>query len=269
VLDVEQRVERPEWPASDPRNAIRIRDLLSMTSGLRWRDPIDLVEQAFGPGRHDLASYAASQPLAHAPGSHFQYSDGTPSIVGSVVKSKVGGSRSEFARWLRDELFAPVGMRNTEAEFDQQGTWYGASGVRWSPCDLARFGMLLLRDGQWEQRQFLPAGWVDFMRTPSRASLRMGLEPNMPTDFPVYYGANVFVFGDAPHDATRTQLKRIDAFGHYGFGGNALLVMPSRDLVVVLVGSAAAEGRGAMYEKLRHLMTLASAFPPALHAETR
>jgi CubicO group peptidase (beta-lactamase class C family) len=255
----------PAWRGDDARRRITVRHLLTMTSGLRWRDPLDLINYGFGEGRFDLAAYVSRQPLAHAPGTHFQYSDGTPALIGDLIRRQVGGDRPAFAQFVRSELFEPFRMQKTILEFDRTGTWYGASGVRWSPCDLARFGLMLARDGTWRGQRLLPEGWMDFMRSPSKASLAQGLDATMPQDFPVFYGANVFLFGLPRHfgEMPAAQRPPIDAFGHYGFGGSALYVAPSRDLIIVMIGSGGNEMRGAMYAKLRIISKLADAFPAA------
>jgi CubicO group peptidase (beta-lactamase class C family) len=234
-MSLNDRVSFPQWNrTNDPRRSIQVRHLLQMSSGLQWKaDGVldsDLVNMAFGSGFRDLAGFVAAKPLQHRPGTYFQYSDGTPSLIGDLVRREVGGNRRAVAQFLREDIFQPIGMTRTEAEFDRHGTWYGPSGIRWSPCDLARFGLFLSRDGVWRGQRLLPEGWVDFMRTPSSASL------NTPNDLDTVnsvYGAFSFVY-----DIDRRQRTgRIDSFGHLGFGGSVLRIVPSRDLVLVMYGS--------------------------------
>jgi CubicO group peptidase (beta-lactamase class C family) len=229
------------WPKSDPRSKITLRDTLSMTTGLGWEEEGDasLIGLAFGEGYDDLAAYTAQQPLRHKPGSFWQYSDGTPSLIGALALQKVGSNRSAVAKWVRTEISSPIGANSIELEFDKKGTWYGSSGVRWSPCDMARFGYMLLRDGTWDGRRILPEGWVNEMRTPSEASLIKPLPPEYPSDAPAeYYGMSTFVMDLLPKtiSAPPPDGIPIDAFGHTGWGGVILRVVPSRDVVLVVVG---------------------------------
>ena len=259
-LKLDAPVSFPEWPPGDPRRAITARNLLTMTSGLRWRDPADFLEFAFGDASRDLAHYVASQPLEFSPGTHFAYSDGTPSLIGALLKREVGGRRQDVARFMRDRLFTPLGMTRTQLEFDLQGTWYGSSGVRWSPCDLARFGEFLLRDGTWAGARYLPEGWVNFMRTPSGASLTQALPPGMSEEERLPYGAFTFVFDLTPAAITaraRTPLT-IDAFGHEGFGGSLLRVVPSHEAVLVIVAEGVHEDaqRSAIAKQLTDSLML-------------
>jgi CubicO group peptidase (beta-lactamase class C family) len=234
-----------QWPKQDPRSRITLRNTLNMATGLGWEEDGDgsFLELAFGSGYKDLAGYTAAQPLRYKPGTFFEYSDGTPSLIGAIARQTVGKNRSEVAKWVKQEILAPTGMTKTELEFDQQGVWYGSSGVRWSSCDLGRFGYMLLRDGQWDGKKILPSAWVNAMRTPSEASITKPLPPGAPPEAALYYGFMSFVWDLRPADFAKPKSTGIpvDAFGHYGWGGSALRVVPSRDVVLVAVGSGATE----------------------------
>jgi CubicO group peptidase (beta-lactamase class C family) len=234
-----------QWAKQDPRTNITFRNALNMATGLGWEEDGDgsFLELAFGSGYKDLAGYTASQPLRHEPGTFFEYSDGTPSFVGAIARQTVGKNRSEVAKWVKQEILTPAGMTKTELEFDKQGVWYGSSGVRWSTCDLGRFGYMLLREGEWDGKKILPSGWVNAMRTPSEASIVKPLPPGAPPEAALYYGFFSFVWDLRPADFAKPKPTGIpvDAFGHYGWGGSALRVVPSRDVVLVAVGFGAPE----------------------------
>lgn len=259
ALDLHEPAALRRWgEPEDPRREITPYDILTMTSGLRWNDTAlignDFLEFAFGSGIDDLAGYVASKPLDHAPGEYFYYSDGSLSLIGELLREHVSGGRAEVAAYLDEALFRPLGMDETEAEFDRHGVWYGSSGMRWSPCDLARLSLLYLRGGVWEGEQLLPEGWVELMRTPTEASLAE--ESVMQTVYGGGYGMASFIYDV---DASATPIE-IDAFGHLGFGGHVLWISPSRDLIVILYGS----GAQAEEKHLRRLDTvrrIASLFP--------
>jgi CubicO group peptidase (beta-lactamase class C family) len=113
----------PEAPApiaawrepGDPRGAITLRQLLQMRDGLDWREDYvddrcsDVIEMLFGDAMPDVAAYAASRLLAHAPGSTFNYSSGTSNLIASIVGDVVGRGAPTEA-FLVDRLFVPLGM---------------------------------------------------------------------------------------------------------------------------------------------------------------
>ena len=239
LLDIHGAAPVAAWQtgADDTRAAITPHHVLTMTAGLDWDDAYatkglgmlhtDFMEMAFGDGYADSAAYTVAKPLAHAPGSFYRYNDGLPSVMGAIASQILGGSRESVRDLVESRLLLPMQMQQTELEFDLAGNWYGASGVRWSPCDLARFGYLLLRDGQWQGIRLLPEGWVDYMRSPTAASL----EPSVPLSRSIGYGANAKSYVHPNNHAL------LDDVGHPGWGGSYLRVVPSLDLVIVLFGA--------------------------------
>jgi CubicO group peptidase (beta-lactamase class C family) len=123
---------------------------------------------------------------------------------------------------------------------------------------------LLARDGRWAGERLLPTGWVDFMRTPSAASFQQELPPEAPAEALIPYGGFADIYVD-PHAiaARATTPLAIDAFGHYGWGGSHLRVVPSKDLVVVIVGERNDDPLGmletfALVDRIAQLFPLAS-----------
>jgi CubicO group peptidase (beta-lactamase class C family) len=132
---------------------------------------------------------------------------------------------------MRDHFFGPIGMRSAIPEFDAQGTFLGGSLVYATAHDFARFGYLYLRDGVWEGRRILPSGWVDFARTP---------QPAPDTDI---YGAGFWI---TPQTGDGKAMRSLitgaglrDAFSAQGRSGQVVLIVPSKDLVLVRLGEFA------------------------------
>jgi CubicO group peptidase (beta-lactamase class C family) len=221
---LDQPLGLPHWKKGDPRAAITLRNTLQMATGLGWEEEGDATffDFSFGEGYSDLA------------------------LIGALALQKVGPTRSDIAKWVKAEILNPTGMSHTELEFDKKGTWYGSSGVRWSPCDLGRFGTLLLRDGKWDGQTILPEGWVNQMRTPSIATLTAKLPAGAPPEAALYYGFQTFVWDLLPKTVAAPPGGKIpiDAFGHYGSGGYALRVVPSRDVVFISMGVGADDEMG-------------------------
>lgn len=222
LLDIHAPADVPEWRAAgDPRGAITLDLLLRMSSGLGFVEdyvpdhPSDVIEMLWGPGKDDVASYAANKPLEHPPGAFWYYSSGTTNIVSRCAANALGARGADFEAFMRARLFDPLGMTSASPKFDPTGTFIGSSFCFCTAQDFARFGMLFLRDGIWEGRRLLPAGWVDYARA------KTWQQPN--DDGP--YGAHWWLDTGGP-----------GSFAAHGFGGQYIVVVPDLDMVVVRGG---------------------------------
>jgi CubicO group peptidase (beta-lactamase class C family) len=235
-LDVSAPAGALQWPAGDPRHAITLDQLLRMSSGLRfdeeYTDPetSNTIQMLFGPGKKDVAAFAAEMPLVHEPGRAWSYSSGTSNIVSAIVGQVVGGAEAGMRGFMQRELLDPVGMRSADPRFDEVGTWIGSSFLFATARDFARFGLLCLRDGVWEGRRLLPEGWIDYGRTPTPGSERE-------------YGAHFWLAQDGS-----------GCFSAAGFRGQYTVMAPSRDLVIVRLGTSMPEQKRGTYLLLRDLV---------------
>ena len=232
-IDLDAVPIAPEWSdTEDPRHDITIRHLLAMRSGLEFNeDYVDTgtshcLEMLFGTGADDVANYAASQPLAHPIDTVWNYSSGTTNIISRTIGDVVGGGAEGMRTFLREELFDPIGMTTAEPRFDGVGTWVGSSYLYATARDFARFGYLYLRDGLWDGRRILPAGWVDDARTARSPDGEGG-----------FYGMQWWIPGDD-----------LGTFSANGYEGQRIVVVPALDLVFVRLGKTPIEHAPALGE---------------------
>jgi CubicO group peptidase (beta-lactamase class C family) len=246
LIDLDGPAPVPEWQGGeDPRAAITVRHLLAMRDGLDFAedyveaDTSNCLEMLFGQGATDVAGYAASRPLAAAPGVRFNYSSGTSNIVSRVLTDALVGDgasaearRDATERFLQERLFRPIGM-TAEPRYDAVGTWVASSYVYASARDFARFGLLYLRDGVWEGRRVLPEGWVDHARTWVSTDPEDGLG----------YGAQWWLYDDG-----------LGTFAAKGYEGQSILCVPALDLLVVRLGKTPVEHKPALEAWYRDLI---------------
>jgi CubicO group peptidase (beta-lactamase class C family) len=228
-LDVSRPAAVPEWQgADDPRQTITLDHLLRMSSGLRFVEdyvpdhPSDVIAMLFGPGKDDVAHFAASLPLEHAPGTWWSYASGTSNIVARLVGQAAGDMRS----FMQARLFDPLGMKSPIPKFDAAGTFIGSSFCFATARDFARFGLLYLRDGIWEGRQLLPEGWVDYARTPT---------PQQPGVTEGRYGAHWWL-----------DVAGEGSFSANGYDGQYTVLAPDLDLVLVRHGATPLDKKDAL-----------------------
>lgn len=237
IVDVQAPMPVREWSApGDPRGAITLEDLLAMRSGLHFVEDYvddavsDCLTMLYGDGAHDVAAYAASQPLDHPIGEVFNYSSGTTNIVVRHLVDLAGGSDDPTQRQgltdslFRDALFEPLGMGPVELRYDEAGTFVGSSYLYATARDYARFGLLHLRDGVWDGARILPEGWVDAARTIRSTDPDNGW----------HYGLHWWVRGDD-----------LGTFWANGYNGQMVACIPALDAVVVRFGELPSDFRPA------------------------
>lgn len=241
LLDCDAAARVAAWPPDDPRAAITLEQLLRMTSGLHFVEDYvderisDVIEMLFGSGADDVAGFAAAFPLDHEPGTFFNYSSGTSNIVARIAGEAVGGGADELERWMRAELFDPIGMHSAVPRFDAAGTFVGSSYVYATARDFARFGLLYLRGGVWDSHRLLPAGWVDHARTPTTSELPPGETRR--------YGAHWWLWDDG-----------LGTFGAHGYEGQRVMLVPALDLIVVRLGKTPADHYDDLDDLLREIV---------------
>jgi len=221
-LDLDTDHLRPEW--TDGRAEITLDQLLRMTSGLEWDETYELgtpiTQMLFE--EPDMAAYAASQPLAHAPGTVQQYSSGDTNILCQWITGLADVPDTDFPR---TQLFAPLGLSSAVWEPDASGIPVCSSYLWATPRDWATIGQFALQDGAWNDEQLLPEDWM----TRSTAATEVGQ-----TDTEGY-AASWYANLEANGDLVDPELPD-DAYWAVGHDGQQLFVVPSSDLVVVRLG---------------------------------
>lgn len=229
-LDIDAPAPVPQWKhETDARGAITLDQLLRMSSGLAFTEVYvpgsDASEMLFN--QYSAAEFAASRPLAYAPDEHWSYSSGTTNIISRIIKDSVGGKLADYVRFTREHLFDRVGMNSIVLEADASGSFVGSSYTYASARDWARFGLLYLNDGVWQDQRILPPGWVDYSTTPT-AKAPQG-----------QYGAQFWLNAGNSKDINDRAFPSLppDMYWASGFSGQSVFVIPSRELVVVRLGT--------------------------------
>jgi CubicO group peptidase (beta-lactamase class C family) len=203
--------EAPAEP-SETLKAMRVRDLLAMSTG-HHADPIEpfpYTDPNVSQTKHFL-----SLPVAHKPGTHFVYNTPASFMLSAIVQKTTG---TPLVDYLGPRLFEPLGIRNPRWDATPKGVSLGGFGLSATTEDIARFGQLYLRKGEWNGRRLLPAEWVD-----AATARQVSNGSNPKSDWEQGYG---YQFWRCRHGAYRGD----GAFGQY------CIVLPDQDAVVAITG---------------------------------
>ena len=254
VYDLWQSAPVPEWQGEgDPRQAIRIGDIMRMSSGLRFRAPQDPdFEPEIGYADHiyvytgtvNSFEWAASKDQQWEPNTVGRYRNSDPVITNYLVRLGVEGQLGEnYHEFPQRHLFDKLGIRNLIPETDPYGNFLLQGYEFGSGRDWARLGNLYLTDGVAPGgERLLPEGYVDYVST---------LAPAWEADGRRQYGGGFFWVNQAgsfPVPSTAIYMA--------GAGGQNTIVIPSHEMVVVRLGhySGSGPGRRALNRALVLLM---------------
>ena len=232
LVDIHAPMDIPEWQG-DGRAAITLSDLMQMQSGLEWnenygtRSDVNLMLHR----EEDMGLFALSKPLMAKPGTHWYYSSGSTNIIVRYLRGRFA-SEEEFLQYIHERLFDPLGIDNPCFEPDMSGTPVGSSYLYATARDFARLGHMYLHDGCVGEERLLPEHWVEYTTTPA-------------SDSKGGYGACFWLnrgktYPSAPEDMYSCQ----------GHDGQMIFIIPSKELVVVVLGYSPKPDRVIEFDRL-------------------
>lgn len=130
---------------------VKVRHLLTMSVG-QERDVFDELDEK----QIDFERFF-NIPLIHEPGKVFMYNNGASFILSAIVTMVTGQSLNDF---LDTHVYQKIGIAKPQW-LEACGISYGAMGLQASANDMARFGLLLLNDGQWDGEQIISKDYLD------------------------------------------------------------------------------------------------------------
>jgi len=205
------------------KRAMTLEDLLTMRSGTDYHER--------GPGSphyqlNEMSSgwteFILDRPMLHAPGTKFQYDSGAAILMSALIQARTGEHADVL---LEKHLFQPLGIERSWWYRNREGHPHTGGGLRLRSRDMARFGLLYLHGGRWDDRQLVPAAWVE-----ASTKRQVTFSPAYGTT--TGYGYLWWILAPDPEGDGETEI-----FAACGAHAQYIFVVPEHDLVVVVTGA--------------------------------
>lgn len=204
--------ERQFANLDDDKKAITLKNLLTMTSGLktedsyiyRWKGLNEMVQQK------DWLQYALDRPMDEKPGIRFEYSNCVAFLLSAVIQKTTKQKTFDF---MKKYLFGPLGISDAKWATTPEGINVGYGRMWLTPHDMAKIGWLYLNNGRWDDQQIISEKWIkDSTQKHFNATLFDG------------YGYQWWISPDKFYVAV-------------GYGGQFIFVVPKKNMVVVFTST--------------------------------
>jgi len=180
----------PELAASG-YNGTKIRDILTMSSGIRFTEDygdlssdVNVMSMTIATGG-SLDDFAIGLEQERKPGTFNNYVSVDTHVLGMMLVRVTGKTLTQY---LEENIWKPIGMEHEGIwAIDGEGMEVAMGGLQVSLRDMARLGRLYLHGGKWNGKQVVPEQWVKDSTTPSAPHLMPGFD-NPGSDTPYGYG---------------------------------------------------------------------------------
>ena len=228
------RIDDNEPRLSPIEKQATVADLLKSRSGI------------YHPALYETPNMAMARPArgSYPPGAFWYYNNWDFNALGTILEQTTKTTVYEdFKRRIAD----PVDMEDFRLEDGSHvrgpDSIHAACPFRMTARDMARFGLLYLRNGRWRDRQVVPSDWVaESTRSYSNTGQGGG------------YGYLWWVSSGGPH--ITSAFFKGEVFSAQGWGGHYILVVPYLNMVVVHRVNTDEQGRQVTNSQFGHLVQL-------------
>lgn len=203
------------------KKRISLANLLTMRSGLKWNEQDvfytevenDIVQLFI---TSDPIEFILSKPIIHEPGTNWYYNGGGTNLLGEIIQQSSGLKLDEFGEKY---LFEPLGIDGYAWTSIKPDLIYASGDMKLKPRDMAKLGQLVLDDGKWNGNQVVSSKWIREM-----------------TEHSVVFSQTrgyAYHWWVQPYKSGSENIVSIYADG---WGGQRIMVFPTKNMVVVFTG---------------------------------
>jgi CubicO group peptidase (beta-lactamase class C family) len=215
----------PEFQ-KDGKNNITIKDLLTMSSGLKWseeyKNPIsDVVRAYFEPNLYEMLTQV---PVEKQAGKTWKYSSGDTQILGLILEK---ATKQPLSQYASEKIWQKIGAKNTAYWFvDKNKNTKAFCCLHSNARDFAKLAQLVLQEGKWNDEQIVPQNFIKEALAP--ADYLKDKEKKEPV---MHYGYQFW--------RVKYKDKYYPCFR--GVLGQYMILIPEKNAIVVRLGHKRAE----------------------------
>ena len=167
------------------------------------------------------------------PGAFYKYNDVRVNVL---AYSLLQVFRESLPRILKKTIMDPIGASDSWRWYGYENSWvnmdglmtqsvsgggHNGGGIFINSEDHARFGLLYLNNGMWNDKRIISKDWIKKSITPSKTNPE--------------YGYMWWINSEKGEDYATSDWKNVPTNVYYGagFGGNYIVVIPDENMVVV------------------------------------
>ena len=143
----------PENP-SEYLKEITVEHLLTMSCG----HSTDPTHKSWEVKDKSWIRFFMEHPVTHKPGTLFCYNSLGTYVLSAIVQKRTG---EKLVDYLYPRLFRPLGINNVSWIESHEGINTGGWGLFLKTEDLAKMGLMILQNGQFNGCQVVPAEWIE------------------------------------------------------------------------------------------------------------
>jgi len=217
-------------PLTETEKTARFIDLLKSRSGVYHR------------AAYQSRAAKARRPKrgSHAPGTFYYYNNWDFNTLGAIFEQETGTIIFEE---FHKRIVTPLQMEHFNPgdgyyHFERDESIHPAYPFHMSALDMARFGLLYLREGRWKNKQIIPKEWIKRATTPYSSKRNGHL---------VGFKWNIMANGI---------LSDLGAYYTSGRGGHRIFILPKANLVFVHRVNTSVLGNRVRRVKIENLLRI-------------
>lgn len=199
---------------SNQLKSIQLKHLLSMTGGFEWHEWGNVREYSNWWQAPNQLRHILMRRVVNPPGKIFNYNSAASHLLAIILTQATGMSVEDFGKAY---LFQPLNIPFQKWQKDHQGFNNGSSGLTLSATGMQAIGNLILNKGIFKGTRVVSPRWIQQLVTPQTLT-------KLPHFYANNYGYQTWIGNN--------DLDSMQYIFSMGYGGQLLMIVPSKKLVI-------------------------------------